>query len=576
MAGLLSKELVDECRRSMSTADFGVKFVAFCQSSQFHTVEERMQLEEFGGVQLALDYIRSEPDDAHLLGRAWVLMQNFVLVSNVDNPLELKPIEIFVERGGIELAVAEMTRAEPRWGQVILTTLAWTSTNEKVVPRIVASGVHKVGIKFVREANAQFLDISMSFIRSVSAAASCRSTLRADGALEAFLPFVNCNKSTEQYLMRRGFRATSIVARLAGSDETGIGPQFLHNNPEVIRTTLKIFNDVLEAGPNGTVINMLVNPHFITMDLLTISIADVNKPLLIDAIPICFNALRLRGLANVAMVSDIIQIFLQLSFNPSCKAKLKEFATEICALLTQMVRPFGRDKVTPGFTDQDCLAVDMLQETLTETSRPSGSAKETRSIPHILTQHNPKKWIFLSYFWPDMNVVQQVDRALLDYGFNVWVDYRCVVGDVTQSVNTALDNSIAVVVFASSKFKENALCRREVDAAGERKLPIIFVTAEPSFKPAGWISFLISTRPALQMSDEKCISYNLPLLIDKLLIADPKQLALDNQCGSRQPSSNQMDQFVHAIATLTKTVNDLKSEMATLKCELAELKKSQS
>jgi hypothetical protein len=215
-----SKQYVQRCRELWNQPEFSNTFTLFYQNCQFTNVESRLRLEEIDGVQLSLDVIRDEKEPV-AVGRAWLILQNFVLVHSVDDLDEMKPIDIFVQRGGVELAAIELSRAEPRWTQTILTTLAWTSTNEKAVPRVIASGVHKVGIAFVRDQHPNFLDISMSFIRSASVARECRSTLRADGALEAFLPFISCNKSKEHLLMRRGFRAASVVARLAGNDETG-------------------------------------------------------------------------------------------------------------------------------------------------------------------------------------------------------------------------------------------------------------------------------------------------------------------------------------------------------------------
>jgi hypothetical protein len=203
IANFFTKAHVEKCRELWNSPEFPQAFTSFCQSCVFTNVENRLMLDEIGGVDLVLDVLRDgKRMHPHMIIRSWTILQNFVLVNRVDEPLEMKPIEIFVEKGGVELATIELSRNEPRWGQTILTTLAWTSTNENVVPRVIASGVHKVGIRYVREAHPNFMDISMSFIRSASAAKSCRAALRADGALEAFLAYVECSKSEDQIMMR--------------------------------------------------------------------------------------------------------------------------------------------------------------------------------------------------------------------------------------------------------------------------------------------------------------------------------------------------------------------------------------
>ena len=111
---------VQRCREAWNTPQLAELFIAFCQSCDLSDVPSRMRLEEIDGVQLTLDIIRDQKDPI-LMSRAWLVLQNFVLLHSVDDPNEMKPIEIFVERGGVELAAIELNRPEPRWGQTILT-----------------------------------------------------------------------------------------------------------------------------------------------------------------------------------------------------------------------------------------------------------------------------------------------------------------------------------------------------------------------------------------------------------------------------------------------------------------------
>ena len=142
------------------------------------------------------------------------------------------------------------------------------------------------------------IDICMSFLRTLTTYPDTRQKLRDDGVLDVFIPFIDLLGSSEDLMLRRGFRSGSVVARLAGNDETGVGAQLLKGNPVLIHGTVKILDRVIDAGPKVAVIGMLVNPHFITMDLLIISTSDANKPLLREAIPALIKALKLRGGTN--------------------------------------------------------------------------------------------------------------------------------------------------------------------------------------------------------------------------------------------------------------------------------------
>ena len=99
-----------------------------------------------------------------------------------------------------------------------------------------------------------------------------------------------------------------------------------------------------------------VDPHTVTMDLLTIASLDVNRPLLKTSIPVLIKAWRLRGEKNQKMVTDVMNIFIQLSFDSDCMAVLQANAIELTKYL-KLVIP-------PKYDLQSCLASHCLQELL--------------------------------------------------------------------------------------------------------------------------------------------------------------------------------------------------------------------
>jgi hypothetical protein len=179
-------------------------------------------------------------------------------------------IKIFAEKGGVELAAKELAREPARYMvSRVLLTIAWVGTNEEVAPRVVASGIHKTCIKLITTRTGDF-DTAMSLVRTLTAAPACRAQLRVDGLLDAVIPYLDGLKSVSESELRGGFRAGSIIARLAGNDETGVGPQLLRNNPLLIIKTVDIFDHVLDAGAGGSYMNMKINPHLITMDVRSV------------------------------------------------------------------------------------------------------------------------------------------------------------------------------------------------------------------------------------------------------------------------------------------------------------------
>jgi hypothetical protein len=133
--------------------------------------------------------------------------------------------------------------------------------------------------------------------------------------LEAIVPYLSY---LEDATVNRGFRAACLVLRLVGAERTGIGPQLLRGNPLILGTILDVFDRVLDAGSDGLVMNMLINPSHITTDLLEVAKCPENRPILSVAIPVLIKAVQLRGSANEAMMGDVRDIFQYLREEPHC------------------------------------------------------------------------------------------------------------------------------------------------------------------------------------------------------------------------------------------------------------------
>ena len=222
--------------------------------------DSRLRLFDDGIIDLALDIVRkNSPNHSRAIREVWQMFTEILVIHNVDDEQEYVPIAKFVDKGGIPLMAAEFESRRVKTGDTqMLLTFAWCATNDYATPHILqAEVIHKYAISVIKQGitHGDF-DTAMSFIRTASACSSTRTKLRADGALDAVLPYIDDLKSTLDLALRRGFRAASIVARLAGNDEQGIGPQILRGNPVLITKTVEFLNRVLDAGPQGTVINM--------------------------------------------------------------------------------------------------------------------------------------------------------------------------------------------------------------------------------------------------------------------------------------------------------------------------------
>jgi len=368
------------------------------------------------------------------------MFKEMIPMYNVDDEREERLVNEFVELGGLELIAKEYERSKDsdlKDADSLMLTLGWLA-NEQNTPRILGHGIHKAAIEIIRKGpennNADQFDAAMSMLRAASAYVPTRGQLREDGALSAVLPYIDLLKSDEAEgdALRYGFRAASVVARLAGNDEQGgIGVQIFRDHPVMISKMLAVFSRVLDAGPKKSVLRMRMDPHLITMDFLIIATSDANKPLLKPAIPLMIRALSLRGEANADMVRDIVSILLQLSFEPQCLAALKEISGEIIPLLQKLV-------TSERFPTEVMMSSQNLQNVLTgATATPQVAAgASTRAttlnfgslIRRVMKESPAKsststgKHVMLSYNWGVKPIVQRVDAMLRENGLRTWID----------------------------------------------------------------------------------------------------------------------------------------------------------
>jgi len=363
---------------------------------------------------------------------------------------------------------------------------------------------------------------------------------------------------------------------------------------------------------------MTVNPHFITMDLLIISTADVNKPLLLAAIPICMAALRLRGESNGPMVADIVKMFLQLSYEPNCRKELLRVKQELCDLLKSLVPPPHRrvveDSTSPGFVHdkETYMAAQHLIQTLQNPSPAVSSSSTSASVstpaaglggfvrrivgsygssslsdgqPAMqmteLIFQSPSQHVMLSYFWSSAEQVKKLDEMLRAAQVNVWVDFRNVGTNLGDSTEDAINRASLVVVLVTAKFKQSATCRKEVEAAEARGVPILFVQLEQNYKPDGWLGMSMGMGQvvegwSLQLLRDNCVPRILERAGNAIAVSSPdgqdRRTDLPAEFGSKTPSTADL---AHAYSALSAIVNEMRRELAALRTEVKVLRENQ-
>ncbi|GAX76300.1 hypothetical protein CEUSTIGMA_g3745.t1 [Chlamydomonas eustigma] len=96
-------------------------------------------------------------------------------------------------------------------------------------------------------------------------------------------------------------------------------------------------------------------------------------------------------------------------------------------------------------------------------------------------------------------------------------------GSTLEAMAQAVEESAAVLICVSKKYKDSQACRTEAEYAFQQRKKIIPVVMESGFKPTGWLGALMGTRLYFDMSDARRIPAKMPHLM--------KELADSGKCG---------------------------------------------
>ena len=82
---------------------------------------------------------------------------------------------------------------------------------------------------------------------------------------------------------------------------------------------------------------------------------------------------------------------------------------------------------------------------------------------------NAKGQVMLSYEWGQQQHVIRLRDSLMAEGFTVWMDVDRMMGSTLEAMAIAVEQSDAIVMCVTSRYKESQACRTEAEYAFTRK-----------------------------------------------------------------------------------------------------------
>ena len=127
-----------------------------------------------------------------------------------------------------------------------------------------------------------------------------------------------------------------------------------------------------------------------------------------------------------------------------------------------------------------------------------------------------KAQVMLSYEWRTQQQVMVLKEELMQQGFTVWMDVDRMMGSTLEAMAAAIEQSDAIIMCVTHRYKESQACRTEAEYAYTRKKPLIPVMFERNYKPDGWLGIIMGSKLYYPMYNSDEIRDSMPGLVGEI------------------------------------------------------------
>jgi hypothetical protein len=105
---------------------------------------------------------------------------------------------------------------------------------------------------------------------------------------------------------------------------------------------------------------------------------------------------------------------------------------------------------------------------------------------YVMNPDADKQHIMISYNSGSRDMCLKIKDELEKQNHNVWIDVYCMNGSSLESMASAIENSLCVLMCMTEKYKSSNNCRAEAEYAFSMNKPIIPLIMQKDYKPDGW------------------------------------------------------------------------------------------
>ncbi|XP_078615831.1 uncharacterized protein LOC144884404 isoform X1 [Branchiostoma floridae x Branchiostoma japonicum] len=317
------------------------------------------------------------------------------------------------------------------------------------------------------------VDRLMGTLYNMSRFSSIRPLFSENNAIGSLIPYLKADN--EKFKTFATFTLAYII------DEENLR---IMTDPSVIRFIIAMFTKAVDDGRKRyTVDGTSFSAAELAMGIERLAVNDTsddNNKLTLVAEGVLPPLFKLMTEGDEEEQLHSIQAISQLAFHPDNKEKI--------LIVTPKLRQFKSSK-NPDIAAAASGALWQLQdaESRHQNAFGGGYTGNGRKDSHV-------RHVMLSYQWDNQELVKKIKTMLEASGYNVWMDIDRMGGSTLQAMAKAVEGAAVVLICMTRKYKESANCRGECEYARERGTDIIPLKMEDSYRPDGWLGFLVGAR----------------------------------------------------------------------------------
>lgn len=322
------------------------------------------------------------------------------------------------------------------------------------------------------DAIKKLFDMLVSIIYNIAQIPELVDTLRRQSCLEVFNRLLSTVASQRIFLKGISYLALAFIIR---EDERS----HLTNSNESIPYLVGLLSDAVVAEDrraHGLEARELCN------GLSKLSVANDNKQKifaegkLLDSL---FHMLDQH--TRTAEQISACTLIWNLAFDPNVRKSYAEHS-KLNQILVVIAQTASNDELRRAASG--CLCTLMGGPKSSTTSRKQSNA----------STNTETKMIMISYNHDVKQTSKQIKDRLATDGYNVWIDFENMHGNLLDAMSDAIENSSVFVMCLTEKYKDSPSCRLECEYAYQRKKTIIPILLQPNYKPDGWLGIVVGNK----------------------------------------------------------------------------------